>query len=140
MSDRLEVTATWRGGWATDVTARGHELRADEPAEAGGEDSGPMPTELFCAALASCFCMAVAYAARKHDLEVPGLSVAVTAQRAGKELRYEHVTVETSADLDDATLARLVRSARPLCWVSNTLAEGLSVEYSRTSRHAHFRK
>jgi uncharacterized OsmC-like protein len=84
--------------------------------------------------------MAIAYAARKHDVEVPGLSVTVTAQRAGTELRYRQLTVETSAALDDATLARLVRSARPLCWVSNTLAEGVSVEYSRTSRHAHFRK
>jgi uncharacterized OsmC-like protein len=140
MADRLEVTAVWRGDWATDVTARGHELRVDEPASAGGGDTGLMPTELFCAALASCFCLAVAYAARKHELEVPDLSVVVTAERAGTELRYGRIRVETTAALDDETLARLVRRARPLCWVSNMLAEGVSLEYSRTSRNAHFRK
>ncbi|HMJ37302.1 MAG TPA: OsmC family protein [Baekduia sp.] len=140
MPDRLEVTAVWRGGWATDVTARGHAIRVDEPASAGGGDTGLMPTELLCAALASCFCLAVAYAARKDDLDVRGLSVAVTAERAGTELRYGRIKVETSAALDDETLARLVRRARPLCWVSNTLAEGVSLEYSRTSRNAHFRR
>ena len=49
----LEVVATWRGGLATDVQARGHAIRVDEPETAGGGDSGMMPTELFCAALAS---------------------------------------------------------------------------------------
>ena len=140
MSEPLQATAVWRGGWATDVTARGHEIRVDEPASAGGGDTGMMPTELFCAALASCFCLAVAYAARKQDLEAPGLSVVVTAERAGTELRYGRITVETSAVLDDETLAGLVHRARPLCWVSNTLAEGVSLEYSRTSRNARFRK
>jgi putative redox protein len=140
MTERLQVSAVWRGDWATDVTARGHEIRVDEPASAGGDDSGMMPTELFCAALASCFCLAVAFAARKRDLEVPGLSVVVTAERPGTELRYERITVETSAALDEATLAGLVRRARPLCWVSNTLADGVVLEYIRTSRDAHFRK
>lgn len=140
MAERLEVTAVWRGGWATDVRARGHEVRVDEPASAGGEDTGLMPTELFCASLASCFCLAVAFAARKRGLDVPELSVVVSAQRAGSELRYEHITVDTRAALDDEKLAWLVQRARPLCWVSNTLAEGVGVEYGRTSLQAHLGK
>ena len=77
----LEVVATWRGGMATDVQARGHTIRVDEPTTSGGDDSGMMPTELFCAALASCFCLAVGFAAGKRDQEVPGLKVTVTAER-----------------------------------------------------------
>ena len=133
----LEVTASWRGGWATDVRAREHTVRVDEP---DGTDSGMMPTELFCAALASCFCLAVAFAARKHDLELEGLEVTVRARRAGEELRYEHLTVETRATADDATLAKLVKRARPLCWVSNTLAAGPDVEYVYTTLDGRFRK
>jgi putative redox protein len=139
MAASLEVTAVWRGGWATDVTARGHEVRVDEPV-AGGTDTGMMPTELFCASLASCFCLAVAYAARKRDVELPELSVVVRAQRAGDELRYGTITVDTRAAVEDETLARLVRAARPLCWVSNTLAAGADVEYGRTSLDARFGK
>jgi putative redox protein len=133
----LEVTATWRSGWATDVSARGHAVRVDEPA---GEDSGMMPTELFCAALASCFCLAVAFAARKRDLALDGLGVTVRAWRAGSELRYERFEVETRADTDDATLGKLVERARPLCWVSNTLAAGVEVEYVYTTLDGRFRK
>jgi len=129
----LEVVATWRGGLATDVQARGHAIRVDEPTTAGGDDSGMMPTELFCAALASCFCLAVGFAAGKRDQEVPGLKVTVTAERAGTELRYEHFVVTTQAALEPELLARLVERARPLCWVSNTLASGVSVEYLHTT-------
>jgi uncharacterized OsmC-like protein len=140
MAERLEVSATWRGGWATDVAVRGHALRVDEPPSAGGEDTGPMPTELFCASLASCFCLAVAYAGRRARIEVPELSVVVRAERAGRELRYERFDVETTAALEDATLARLVDEAKTLCWVSNTLAAGVALEYGHTSRDARFRK
>ena len=61
----LEVVATWRGGFATDVQARGHAIRVDEPATPAATTRGMMPTELFCAALASCFCLAVGFAARQ---------------------------------------------------------------------------
>jgi putative redox protein len=129
----IEVVASWRGGFATDVTARGHTVRVDEPETAGGGDSGMMPTELFCAALASCFCLAVGFAARKRDLDVPGLEVTVTAERVDGELRYEHFVVTTSAALEPHLLARLVKRARPFCWVSNSLASGVSVEYLHTT-------
>jgi putative redox protein len=140
MAERLEVTATWLGGWATDVQARGHEVRVDEPPSAGGDDTGMMPTELFFASLATCFVLAVAYAARKRDIDVAELSVVVRAERAGSELRYDRIAVETFAAMDDARLAGLVERARPLCWVSNTLAAGVAVEYGHTSIDARFRK
>jgi uncharacterized OsmC-like protein len=140
MAERLEVTAVARGGWATDVTARTHEQRIDEPDSAGGEDTGMMPTEAFLASLAACFCMAVGWAARKREMEVPGLTVVVTARRAGKELRYEHIEVDTQAEVDDETLGRLVERARPFCWVSNTLDAGVDVGYVHTSLDARFRK
>lgn len=137
----LEVVATWRGGLATDVQARGHAIRVDEPATAGGTDTGMMPTELFCAALASCFCLAVGFAAGKRDQEVPDLKVTVTGERVDGELRYGHLVVTTEAALEPALLARLVERARPLCWVSNSLASGVSVEYLHTTTvNARFRK
>jgi putative redox protein len=131
MAEGLEVTATFRGGFRADVEARGHTVAIDEPADHGGEDEGFMPTELFCGALASCFCLAIGHVARKRSLEVPGLTVTVRSERAGRELRYERLVVECAAALDDDTLALLMDRARPFCWVSNTLAAGVEVEYRR---------
>ena len=137
----LRATATWRGGYEAAVAVRGHALTIDEPEDSGGHDAGMMPTEALCAALASCFCLAVGFAARKRDQEVPGLTVTVTAERAGDELRYEHFVVTTQAELGDEELARLVKRARPLCWVSNSLAAGVTVEYLHTTTvNDHFRK
>jgi putative redox protein len=133
MAESLEVTATWRGGLAADVRARGHAVRIDEPPSAGGDDTGMMPTELFCAAMASCFCLAVGWAATKRGVEVPDLAVTVRAFRAGRELRYERLVVETTAALEPEALAHLVARAQPLCWVSNTLASGVAVEYVHTT-------
>ncbi|HKH18309.1 MAG TPA: OsmC family protein [Solirubrobacteraceae bacterium] len=129
----LEVSATWRGGYAASVQARGHEVSVDEPESAGGNDDGVMPTELLCGALASCFCLALGHVAQRRGRELPGLRVGVRAERAERELRYERVVVTASADVPDEELDELVARARRLCWVSNTLANPPAVEYRTTS-------
>jgi putative redox protein len=131
MAEGLAVTARWRGGYRADVEARGHEVAVDEPLDSGGDDEGFMPTELFCAALASCFCLAIGHVARKRSLDVPDLAVTVRSERAGRELRYARLVVECAAGVEDEVLARLIERARPFCWVSNTLAAGVEVEYRR---------
>lgn len=129
----LEVTATWLGGYAATVEGRGHEVAVDEPEWAGGQDAGFMPTELLCAALASCFCLALGHVARKRDLDLPGLRVSARAERAEGELRYGLVVVTATADVPGEELARLALRARRVCWVSNTLATPPLVEYRTTS-------
>lgn len=130
MSEPRHVEAVWDGRLAAVVTARDHELLADEPEAYGGGNQGPMPTELFFAGLASCFCLAVAHVAAKRDIELPGLRVAVDAERVGRELRYSRLRVEVSAFPGDHDLAALVERAKPFCWVSNMLAADLDVTYA----------
>lgn len=120
------VTATHNGGYSATVLARGHEIAVDEPHDSGGEDRGAMPTELLAASLASCFTLALAHVARREGAELPGLQVAVEAERAGRELRYGRLTVTARADVDvEPYMAR----ARRLCWVSNTFAAPPEIEY-----------
>ena len=129
MSEPLHVEARWQGGLSATVTARGHELVADEPEAYGGADAGMMPTELFFAALTSCFCLAVAHVAAKRDIVLPGLRVTVDAERIGRELRYGRVRVQIEALAGDHDLAALVERAKPFCWVSNMLANDIEVSY-----------
>ena len=125
----LEATATFHGGYAATVRARGHELAVDEPAEVGGADGGMMPTELLIASLASCFALALGHVARKRERELPGLRVCVAAHRAAGELRYEKLTVTAFADVPGDELAALVDRARRFCWVSNTFARPPEITY-----------
>jgi putative redox protein len=129
----LHVTATWGGGYEATVAVRGHELKIDEPADSGGRDAGMMPTEALCAALASCFCLAIAHVARRDGIALDRLEVDVDAERAGRELRYGHMVVTARAPVDEDTLAQLVVRARRVCWVSNILAEPPEVEYRSLS-------
>lgn len=130
MAGDLDVRACWSGGMATEVVARDHAIVADEPVEVpGGGDTGMMPTELFCAALASCFCLALVFAARRAGVKVSAVAVRVRARRAGAELRYESLAVEASGNVSEGSLEDLLPRARRLCWVSNTLAAGTEVTY-----------
>jgi glycosyltransferase-like protein len=133
MAEFLEVSAAWQGGYRTVVDARGHEFTVDEPESAGGGNTGMMPTEVFLASVASCYCLALAFAASKRSLELPGLEVTVRAERAGTELRYRRLAVEAKADVPDERLAGLIDPARRVCWVSNTLAGELELDYGYTS-------
>lgn len=136
MDDELEASAAWMGDYESRVQVRGHELAVDEPGPVGG-DSGMMPTELLCASIASCFCLALAHVAGKRERELPGLRVVVRAQRAGRELRYRHFEIEAQADVPERDLAALLEPARRVCWVSNTLAHGVELSYHSTSVEGH---
>ncbi len=136
MAASLHVEARWTGALSAAASARTHELVVDEPVSAGGGDEGMMPTEVFFAGLASCFCLAVAHVAAKRDIELPGLRVTVDTERVGKELRYSRLRVEVSAIAGEHDLAALVERARPFCWVSNMLADDLDVTYVSTALDA----
>jgi putative redox protein len=122
-------TAEWAGDMATDVRGRGHAIRVDEPPEYGGEDSGPMPTELLTAALASCFCVSMAWAARKRRVELPSVRVHVRAERAPGEPRHGAYDLWVEAPLDPEPLQRLVDLASRWCWVTNTLTTPPEIRY-----------
>jgi putative redox protein len=133
VSDAAEVTATWLRGFEARVETRGHVIAVDEPLEDGGTDAGVMPTDLLAASIASCFCLALAFAAGKRRRELPGLQVAVRRFRAGRELRIERFEIEARAEVPEDELAALMEPARRVCWVSNTLAHGVELSYGYTS-------
>ena len=96
------------------------ELRVDEPASAGGDDTGPQPTELFLASLGSCMAISIAYAARKRGINLGDLSVKATGTYDGP--KFSHLRVEvTSSHPDREELAMLVDRGKKVCYVSNTL-------------------
>lgn len=130
-SDRV-VTAVWRGGYHCTVEAGSFGIEVDEPAEVGGTNLGPQPTDLFLASIASCFLMALNYAARKQSIELSDLAVQVKGTYDG--LRFDAVHVKASVGAPEPELERLLRTARRVCYVTNTLHAGvqLSTEASVT--------
>ena len=125
----MEVTAYWSGGYRCRVPIRQFELVADEPESvAGGTDTGPTPTELFLASLATCFTMALAHIARKRRVELPAdLSVSAIGDYAGPG--FGALRVEVRSSHPEAELRQLLGWAAQICYVSNTLHNAPAVEY-----------
>jgi putative redox protein len=104
------------------ISIRGHEITVDQPRLGGGDDAGPMPTELFVASLASC----VAFYGRSflHRRELPD-DVNVTASW-WMELRPARVTriiLEVEAANVPAHRQEAFRRAIEHCTVHNTLGD-----------------
>lgn len=76
------------------VRIRGHDLLVDQPRDAGGDDFGPTPTELFVAGLASCIGFFAERFLRRHSLPTDGLRV-----DCSYALGTDHPTRLTSIDL-----------------------------------------
>src|ERR1700684_2500278 len=72
------VLARWDGGWRCRGPGGDFELIVDAPPSPGGTGAGPMPTEYLLAAMASCYTLALAWAAAKRGVTLPALAVTAT--------------------------------------------------------------
>jgi putative redox protein len=68
-------------GFAQNIVAGAHQLKSDEPAGAGGTDTGPSPYDLLLAALGSCTSMTVALYARRKEWPLENVAVRLKHSR-----------------------------------------------------------
>ena len=108
MSSEPTAQLVRREGFANEIALRQHTVVADEPAEAGGTDLGPKPTELLAAALAGCTAITIElYAGRKEwDLGRVEVDVALGEASDGKGPRFE-VSIRVPEPLDDDQRERI---------------------------------
>jgi uncharacterized OsmC-like protein/pimeloyl-ACP methyl ester carboxylesterase len=138
----VRIVEAGDGKFAQTIYAGSHRLRADEPVELGGADSGPSPYDLLAAALGACTAMTLRlYADRKQiplervivDLKHGKVHAADCAEcetREGTIDRIDRVlTVE--GPLDEAQRAKLLeiadkcpvhRTLKSEIWISTHLA------------------
>ena len=115
------VDAHWAGGMRAVVGAGNHEIIVDEPESAGGTDTGPQPTDLLLASIASCFALAMAYAAKKRGVELSDLRVRVVGTY--EELKFSRIELLISTAGPRPVLEELIFDAERVCYVTNTLRQ-----------------
>jgi len=121
MSAARRVSARWDGDLRAVVDAGRFRLVVDEPESIGGTDRGPQPTDVLLAALASCFAIAMAHVARKHNAVLPDLRVTTTATYDGP--RFAAITMSLDSTASRAALEELIPDAERVCYVTNTLRQ-----------------
>jgi uncharacterized OsmC-like protein len=122
------VDARWEGGMKSAVQAGDFEIIVDEPESAGGTDSGPQPTDLFLASIASCITLSMAHAANKRGIELPGLRVRVVGTYEG--LKFTRVDLRILSDGPPAVLEELLPDDQRVCYVTNTLRQATELRFT----------
>ena len=124
-------------GFVQEIVAGSHHLRSDEPASAGGTDTGPTPYDLLLAALGACTSMTMAMYARRKKWPLERVTVRLRHSRvhaedcASCETQDSRLTVidreiAVEGSLDEDQRARLLAIANR-CPVHLTLSGRIDI-------------
>ncbi len=125
------------GSFKQEITVGKHRFVADEPASAGGGDTGPDPYDYLLAALGVCTSMTVGLYARRKQLPLENITVSLWHSRihaedceecATKEGMLDRIDVEVelSGSLTDEQHAKLMEIAAK-CPVHRTLTSEINI-------------
>lgn len=105
-------------------------ITSDQAEQYGGEGKGPMPSELILWALASCMGQSIVHIAGKMRVAVKGLTLVAEGRKDVKEFKYDQMTLQVSSESPSPKeLEKMVKLARKYCFVSNTLSQGITIDY-----------
>lgn len=118
----MRVSARRLDGYAHEVEMEGgHAIVVDEPAAAGGTDTGPSPTRLLAASLASCIAITVEIYAGRKGWDLGEVRVDVDVEYDGPRPASFAAALRLPEGLDEMQRERLLAVARK-CPVHRALA------------------
>jgi putative redox protein len=108
----VRIVARRLDGFAHEVDMEGgHTLVVDEPAERGGTDTGPRPTQLLAASLAGCTAITVEMYAERKSWDVGAIEVDVDVVYDGTVPSSYAVALKLPRELSDEQRERLLNIA-----------------------------
>ena len=134
-----QITAELNSGLSVQLSNGRHSWKADEPADAGGTDTGPNPYELLLGSLAACTCLTIAMYCRHKGMTLNSIHAsyefsnihADDCEHCDEDAKglIEHITsnVRISGDFDEAQEKRLAQIVTR-CPVHKTLAKGVTLK------------
>jgi putative redox protein len=118
----VKVVARRTHGYAHEIDLEGgHELVLDEPADRGGTDTGPRPTQLLASSLAGCIAITMEMYAERKGWDLGRLEVSVEVTYEGEVPNDYEVSIKLPDELDDEQRRRLLVIATK-CPVHQVLA------------------
>ncbi|MDX2464442.1 MAG: OsmC family protein [Porticoccus sp.] len=131
MSEEKTITAhvseTGESDYAVSIDVSGHNIKGDEPVDAGGKDIGPAPYDLLLAALGECTAMTVRWYALKQKWPMDKVEVKLTFQKVNKVGVFEKQVMVYGDDLSDDQRQKLIDVAAK-CPVQRTLEGKVAIK------------
>lgn len=109
----MEMAIHFPGGMAVDARFKGHLVHTDQPAAAGGEDSGPSPFDLFLASLGTCAGFYVLRFCQQRHIDPSNVSLSLQVVRNPESRRMETIRtrIHLSPDFPKKYHQAVVRAA-----------------------------
>ena len=128
---RLTVRENGTGRYQQTVRSGHHELIADEPIDAGGEDAGLAPYDFLMAALGACTSMTLRMYAERKGLPLTRVQVDLQHKklRTGDQPPVDHIerVITLEGDLTPEQRQRMLEIANK-CPVYRTLTSNIQIE------------
>jgi putative redox protein len=121
IGNAMKATSSRVGTFRQTVKIREHDLTVDEPADQGGDDTGPSPQELLAGALASCTAITMEMYAQRKGWDVGDVEVTAeyTPAERGTPTRF-NLVMRFPESLSEEQVERL-RVIAAKCPVHRTL-------------------
>ncbi len=131
MSSHQPIVVTHEGGLRFAAQVRSHRVVVDQPRNAGGEDSAPMPVELLGVSLGTCIALYAQQFLEARGLPHDGLRVEVEQFGARNPNRIREFVVRVILpEALPAAYAEMMERVVRSCPAHNTLEQETAVRVS----------
>jgi len=124
----MEIKVRCLGGTKFEMTARHHQVVADQPLASDGTDTAMTPPELFLSGLGACAAFYAEEYLRARALPDDGLEIRLSASKGDRPERLTHLHVEVIAPGLTQRHRNGILRAVDACLLKNTLNRPPEIE------------
>jgi uncharacterized OsmC-like protein len=124
----MRVTARFLEGYKFEMVSDHLSITSDQSPQYGGDGAGPMPSELFLWAIASCIGQSIVHILGKFRETTTDLTLSVEGKKHPDQFRYRKIIIDINGDYPEPRLKEVVKIACDGCFISNSLAEDIEIE------------
>ena len=126
--DSIEIEASiGNSNYETSISYHGHQIKADEPLDKGGTNTGMTPKQLLASSLASCIAITLKMYADIKEYKMEQITVRSNYLSAfDKENPQLNVEVKLEGDLDEKAVKRMGIIAQK-CPIHKLLAKSITI-------------
>lgn len=124
----MKVEARFLENYKFEITSEESSIISDQSPKYGGDGAGPMPSELFLWAIASCMGQAIVHISGKLRERIGELRLTVEGMKHPEEFRYTKIIISVHGDNPEDRLREIVKIASTHCFISNSLRDDIEIE------------